>query len=294
MKNSSGRPSLADYLFALPLYLLPQHLVTGCFYWLSRNTNQRLKSNLIRAFIKRYRVDMQQAAEPDPDSYRCFNDFFVRRLKDRARPLCTDSNCYICPADSTVSELGKIQQGQLLQAKGQYYSLLKLLGNDENLAKQFEQGHFITLYLSPRDYHRVHMPISAKLKEMRYIPGRLFSVNPATSRVVKGLFARNERVVNLFESEQDKLAMILVGAIIVAGTETRWHGLVTSSRRCWQRVWRYTDGPSMAAGEEMGRFNVGSTVILLSNNPTLTWREDLAPGKTLCMGEKLAHFQQQD
>ncbi len=233
---------------------------------------------------------MSQAANPDPASYPSFNAFFTRPLADGARPLADDHDGMCSPVDGRVSEAGTIEAGKIFQAKGHHYSLLQLIGGRREDAAPFENGKFATLYLSPRDYHRIHMPLAGTLTAMHYVPGRLFSVAPHTVRVVPGLFARNERVVAIFDTEAGKLAMILVGAINVAAIETVWAGLITppNGRAIIHRD--YTDdAPTLAFGEEMGRFNMGSTVILLAEQ-NVRWIDELSAGNPVQMGQPMGSF----
>lgn len=247
-----------DKLFALLQYPLPHHLISRLVGRLADCRTVWLKDLLIRTFIKRFDVDMRQAAEPDPTAYACFNDFFTRALAPDARPL---GEGLVCPADGTLSRFGRIEHGTLVQAKGHHYSVVGLLGGDPGRAAPFRQGSFATVYLSPRDYHRVHMPLTGTLREMIYVPGRIFSVNRATTEQVPDLFARNERLVCLFDTERGPLAMVLVGAMIVAAIETVWAGQITPLTRRVQRV-RFDEPITLERGAEMGRFKLGSTVVM--------------------------------
>jgi phosphatidylserine decarboxylase len=244
---------------------------------------------VIRWFVGRYRVNMAEAAEPDPARYASFNDFFTRPLREGARPLAAAG--LACPVDGAVSELGAIAGDALLQAKGHTYTTTALLGGDAALAARFADGSFATIYLSPRDYHRIHMPCDGRLVRMVHVPGRLYSVDPATVRGIPALFARNERVVCLFEGEAGPFVMVLVGATIVGSVGTEWHGTVNPPRPGRVRTWDYpADGPAavrLARGVEMGRFNVGSTVILLFPAPGVSFPSDWAPGRPVRMGEAM-------
>lgn len=283
---------LADKLFALLLYLLPHHLLSRAMHWLTRVEWPPLKDRLIRAAIRLYRVDMGAAAEQDPAAYPSFNAFFTRALRSEARPLAGEPTAVVSPVDGTVSQVGRIENGRIFQAKGQSYTLRELLGDDREWCERFADGHFATLYLSPRDYHRIHMPLGGELKKMLHVPGRLFSVSPSTTRVVPRLFSRNERLVNLFETEQGPMAVIMVGAIFVASMDTVWAGPVApATRRISQ--WRY--GPQLATepvildkGEEMGRFNMGSTVVLLFQKDAIAWSEAVAADGKVQMGQQIA------
>jgi phosphatidylserine decarboxylase len=282
---------LLETLFIILQYLLPHHLLSRLMHSLTRVETPWLKDLLIRQVIKWYEVDIQEALEPDPSRYRSFNDFFTRALRPDARPVTQQPHEIACPADGAISQLGDIEAGYLFQAKGHDYSLLELLGGDPEMAELFDEGAFATVYLSPRDYHRLHMPMDGQLKKMLHVPGRLFSVNDTTARRVPRLFARNERVVCLFETPHGPMAMILVGAIFVSSIETVWAGAVTPVQERVSR-WNYTPDASprpikLSKGEEMGRFNMGSTVILLFGKDRAEWLEGLAPGAPVRMGEAI-------
>ncbi|WP_428608348.1 archaetidylserine decarboxylase [Sedimenticola sp.] len=284
--------SLIDKLFAGLLYLLPHHLLSQGMYWLTRIEWPPIKDRLIRGAIRLYKIDLRQAVEQDPSAYPSFNAFFTRALRPEARPMAEASSAVLSPVDGTVSQLGRIENGRIFQAKGQSYTLKELLGNDTDWCDQFVDGHFATLYLSPRDYHRIHMPLAGTLKKMLHIPGRLFSVSPSTTRVVPRLFSRNERLVNLFETANGPMAVIMVGAIFVASMDTVWAGTVTpTSRRINQ--WNYAEQPSreprtLEKGAEMGRFNMGSTVILLFKKESIAWSDHLKADSKVEMGQPIA------
>ena len=279
---------LRDYLFVGLQYLLPHHLLSALMFRVTRSRLAWFKDLLIRQVIRLYRVEMDEAANPDPAAYSSFNEFFTRALATDARPLDRDPASILCPADGTLSQAGTIADGRIFQAKGRDYSLLELLGGDAEWAERFAGGRFATVYLSPRDYHRVHMPVAGALRRMLHVPGRLFSVNPVTTRLVPRLFARNERVVSLFETEQGPLAVILVGAIFVASMDTVWAGSITPGPRDQVRCWDYgADDQRLDRGAEMGRFNMGSTVILLFAKDRGHWSDDLQPGGHLRMGERI-------
>jgi phosphatidylserine decarboxylase len=282
---------IAQLLFVGLQYLLPHHLLSSLMHSIARIELKPIKDLLIRQAIKWYKVDMQEALESDPAQYRCFNEFFTRRLRPDARPVSPAINQIAAPADGTLSQSGDIEAGFLFQAKGHDYSLLELLGGDTEMNRLFEEGNFATIYLSPRDYHRLHMPVSGKLKRMLHVPGRLFSVNATTCEKVPRLFARNERVICLFETDFGPMAMILVGAIFVSSIETVWAGTITPIR---QRVnsWDYEPSSTPATielekGEEMGRFNMGSTVILLFGKDEMDWTEELTAGSPVRMGQTI-------
>lgn len=288
--TQESEPSLIDRLFALLLYILPHHLLSELMHWLTRCEWAPLKNLLIKLAINVYKIDMGLAAEPNPAAYPCFNAFFTRALRPDARPLAAEANAVLCPVDGAVSQAGRIEDGRIFQAKGQEYSLEELLGGDKEMTHAFEDGHFATIYLSPRDYHRIHMPLGGSLKQMTHVPGRLFSVSPSTTRTVPRLFSRNERVINLFETEAGPMAVIMVGAIFVASMDTVWAGTVAPGHRRIQN-WDYS-GKALAAvdleqGAEMGRFNMGSTIVLLFGKDAVAWSELLQPGWKLEMGQKI-------
>ena len=276
-------------LFSWLQYLLPQHLLSRLTGRLADCRFGWIKNQLIKAFIKRFNVDMSEALQEDPTAFSSFNDFFTRELKPDAREILADPSQLVSPADGAISELGELQHGQLMQAKGINYSLTRLLGGDLEKAQPFMGGSFATIYLSPRDYHRVHMPIQGRLLETIYVPGKLFSVNQATADNVPGLFARNERLVCFFETPAGPMALILVGAMIVAGIETVWDGQVAPPAR--QVTLRDFNNPQpvvLEKGQEMGRFKLGSTAIVVFGPDAVEWREDLQNGTPVKLGEALA------
>jgi phosphatidylserine decarboxylase len=278
---------MSDRLAVLPQYLLPKKALTSFAGLAAGSALGGVTTAAIRRFIRRYSVDMSEAANPDPASYATFNEFFTRALKDGARPLAQAD--WICPVDGAISQFGAIERDQIFQAKGHRYSTTALLGGDAALAAQFQDGHFATLYLSPRDYHRIHMPCDGTLQRMIYVPGALFSVNPTTARGVPGLFARNERVVCIFDTEHGPLALVLVGATIVGSMATVWHGLVNPPRRPTVTEWRYeADGIALKQGVEMGRFLLGSTVVLLWPQSPVRFNADWASARPIRLGEKMA------
>lgn len=284
--------SLVDYLKAWPTYLLPQHALSRIMHVITRSEIRWWKTAFTRWFVKQFNVDMSLAKEPNLNSYSSFNAFFTRALHEQARPIVADKNMLACPVDGAVSQLGTIKDGRIFQAKGRDYTLLELLGNDSEKAQQFADGCFATLYLSPRDYHRIHLPIGGALTAMSHIPGRLFSVSPATVRAVPRLFARNERVVAYFDTDIGPLAVVMVGAIFVASIETVWAGEVTPPAGEKIRHWNY-DSQTLAhqfqKGDEIGRFNMGSTVILLTGKDAIRWLDDLQPADSVQMGQAIAH-----
>ncbi len=274
----------------LPQYLLPQHLLSK---WLSKLTHceNRLWKNLfIQAIVRVYGVNMQEAKQPDPTAYTSFNHFFTRELKSGIRPLAAAADAVASPADGVISQAGVIDEGRIFQAKGHSFTVLELLGGDAERAKPFINGAFATIYLSPKDYHRLHMPLSGELQEMVHIPGKLFSVNTVTVNNVPNLFARNERVACIFETEVGPMALILVGAIFVSSIETVWHGVATPPTSTETRLWRYQAGEiTLEKGAEMGRFNMGSTIIVLFGRDKVHWNAELISGKAVKLGEMLGH-----
>lgn len=287
---------MSDRLAVLPQYLLPKQLLTILAGKLASAQAGGLTTSVIRWFVGRYSVNMAEAADPDIASYKSFNEFFTRPLKAGARPLADAA--FLCPVDGAISQFGAIERDQIFQAKGHSYSTTALLGGDRQLAAQFENGAFATLYLSPRDYHRIHMPCDGKLTRMIYVPGELFSVNPTTARGVPGLFARNERVVCVFESPFGPFVLTLVGATIVGSMATVWHGQINPPRPGSIREWRYDDNAApqgdfqhdavdLKKGLEMGRFLLGSTVVMLFPKDTLAFNPAWTPGAAIRMGEAM-------
>ncbi len=285
-----GAATLGDRVASLPQYLLPHHPLSRTMHCVARVRARPLKNALIRWFIRRYGVDMSAAQLPRPDDYAHFNDFFTRALRPGVRPVATMPHAVACPVDGAVSQAGVVRAGELLQAKGRRFDLVRLLGGSAARAAPFRDGHFATLYLSPRDYHRIHAPLAATLRETVRVPGRLYSVQPRTARAIPGLFARNERVAALFDSAAGPLAVVMVGAIFVASVETVWDGVVTPVGKLSAR--RH-DGPPLrlARGQELGRFNMGSTVILLFAKDRVRWHETLRPGAAVRMGQVIGSLQ---
>ncbi|MFE8034686.1 archaetidylserine decarboxylase [Thiohalocapsa marina] len=282
----------AQRLFVALQYGLPQHALSAAMFRLTRLRLGMVTTQAIRLFARRFDVDLQEAANPSPAAYPSVNAFFTRALRDDARPLDPTESALLSPVDGAVSQLGRIQDGTLFQAKGQDYSTTELLGGDARLAAEFDAGLFATLYLSPRDYHRIHMPIAGRLRQTIHVPGRLFSVNPTTTRGVPRLFARNERVVCIFDTPAGPMAMVLVGAIFVGSIETVWGGRITPPRgRRITRVVASPDQPvALERGEEMGRFNMGSTVILLLPDGSADWTRELGAGSPVRVGRALGHL----
>jgi len=272
----------------LPQYLMPKQALTVLAGKFANARLGGLTTAVIRRFVARYGVNMQEAAIPDIASYASFNEFFTRPLRDGARPLA-DAD-FICPVDGAISQFGAIAHEDIFQAKGHSYTATALVGGDAELAAQFADGNFATLYLSPRDYHRIHMPCAGRLRRMIHVPGALFSVNPTTARGVPGLFARNERVVCVFDGEFGQFVLTLVGATIVGSMATVWHGVVNPPRSRTVREWRYDDKEiTLKKGEEMGRFLLGSTVVMLFPQNTLNFNPEWSPAREISMGEAMGN-----
>jgi len=278
-------------LFIFMQYVLPHHTLSRLIGWLAECQTPWFKNRLITWFIKRYHVDMSEAELEDPSAYRHFNDFFTRALKADARPLDDNAKTVVSPADGAISQLGTIEHGRIFQAKGHSFSLLELLGGDAERAAPFMGGSFSTVYLSPKDYHRVHMPLTGILREMVYIPGRLFSVNTTTAENVPELFARNERVACIFDTEQGPMAVVLVGAMVVASIETVWAGLITPPLRN-MRSYDYSQAArqpiTLRKGAELGRFKLGSTAIVLFGANHVVWDSSLHAASAVKVGQCLA------
>jgi len=278
-----------ESLTTLPQYILPHHFLSTVMSKFTHSKIKVWKNLMISQIIKIYGVNMSEAKEQDINNFESFNHFFTRELKSGVRPVTSVENAIACPADGAVSQAGLIEQGDIFQAKGKSFTAIDLLGGDAERAKPFENGSFTTIYLSPKDYHRLHMPIKGTLTEMIHIPGRLFSVNGATANSVPGLFARNERVACMFDTELGPMALILVGAIFVSSVETTWHGVVTPPSIDSVRSWQYQENaPVIEKGEEMGRFNMGSTIIVLFGKDKIKWEEEFKAGKKVQLGEMIA------
>jgi len=280
-------PSRLDQANAWLQDHLPQHALSGIMYRLTRITWRPFKNAFIRAFSALYDIDLTEAKSADPDHYPHFNAFFTRALREEARPLAPGELVIASPVDGRISQIGALDGTTLIQAKGQDFALDALLGGDVALTQAFTGGSYAVIYLSPRDYHRIHMPLSGALVRTGYIPGRLFSVNDATARTVPNLYARNERLITVFETGAGPMAVILVGAIFVGSMETVWSGLVTppyGKTPYWQD---FNGKPHLARGAELGRFNMGSTVILLFSPGHTAWSSERGNGTTTRMGEAL-------
>ncbi len=279
---------MSDALAVFAQYLLPKKALTAFAGWVAGARGGKATTALIRWFIHKYRVDMSEAANPDPAAYPTFNAFFTRALHPQARPMAQAP--FVCPVDGAISQLGAMDHGQIFQAKGHHYSSTALVGGDAALAAQFDHGSFATIYLSPRDYHRIHMPCDGALRRMIYVPGDLFSVNPTTARGVPGLFARNERVVCVFDSPYGPFVLTLVGATVVGSMATVWHGVVNPPRLPQVTEWHYEPAQVvLRQGQEMGRFLLGSTVVLLFPRGTVAFDPGWSPSVPVKWGEKMAN-----
>ncbi len=286
-KQSAGESSMIDKLLTLPQYMIPQHVLSLMMYRLTRCRIRWFKNAFIRFICRQYQVNLAEAATQDLSYYPHFNAFFTRELKAGARPLAEAE--WVSPVDGVISQAGSVKEGQIVQAKGHDYSLLSLLGGDDSLAAEFDQGQFMTIYLSPKDYHRIHMPITGTVRKMRYVPGKLFSVSPRTARTVPDLFARNERVVVTFDTAIGPMVMVLVGAVFVGSMETVWAGQITPSYGHVIEQWQYDDNAmTIQQGDEMGRFNMGSTVILLMGERAAKLNEQMAAEKAIQLGNALS------
>ena len=296
-REKAPSPGLVERLFVGLQHILPQHALSRVVHRVTRSRVPAIKNRLIASFVRGFRPEMHDAVEPDPLRYASFNELFTRALRIEARPVNADPHTVVSPVDGTVSQIGSLEAQRLLQAKNRYYALADLLGGDSPWTERFAGGAFATLYLAPCNYHRIHMPLDGRLRDVRFVPGRLFSVNAASAASVAGLFARNERVVCIFENERTPFVLVLVGALFVGSMATVWHGDVTPrrSRRGCELPLDGTRSPlALAKGAEMGRFNMGSTVIVIFPPDTIEWRADLAPGKPVRMGEPIARLRERE
>lgn len=278
---------MSDRLKVLAQHLLPKKHLTQFAGRIAGARSGWATPRLIRWFVARYGVDMTEAADPELASYASFNDFFTRPLKTGVRPIAPAD--FVCPVDGAISQLGAIEDGRIVQAKGHRFTATELVGGDAELAGQFRHGRFANLYLSPKDYHRLHMPCDGRLTRMIHVPGALFSVNPVTARGVPNLFARNERVVCVFDSERHgPFVMVLVGATIVGSMATVWHGVVNPKRTGRIAEWTYAAGEvTLRQGEEMGRFLLGSTIVMLFHEDAIAFAEDWAAERPVRLGERM-------
>ena len=278
---------MSDRLAILIQHLLPKAALTRFAGWVASSEWGAGTTWIVRRFIRKYQVNMNEAARSDPAVYKSFNEFFTRELKAGARPLAKAR--LVCPVDGAISQFGRIDKDQIFQAKGHHFTTTALVGGDAQMAAHYENGHFANVYLSPRDYHRIHMPCAGRLLRMIHVPGELYSVNPTTARGVPGLFARNERVVCEFEGEHGRFVMVLVGATIVGSMMTAWHGVVNPPRPGVPREWRYEDQRiELAQGQEMGRFLLGSTVVMLFPQSPLRFSSAWQPAGAVRLGEAMA------
>lgn len=294
--STEDSPTLRDRLFVASQHLMPQHFLSRLVYRVTRSRSPAVKDALIKSFMRGFRPDMSDAMQPDPMAYGSFNEFFTRGLRPGARPIDPNNSVLVSPVDGAVSQTGRLDGSQVLQAKGHYYSLESLLSSENSpsdWATRFAGGGFSTLYLAPFNYHRIHMPLSGTLRAAWYVPGKLFSVNAVTAAAVPGLFARNERIVCIFEHGPRLFAMVLVGALFVGSMETVWHGEVTprTPRRALDLPLDSTKAPlHLEKGQEMGRFNMGSTVILLLPPDTADWLPNIKAGGAVSVGQPLARL----
>jgi phosphatidylserine decarboxylase len=279
-----------DKLFATLQYLLPKHLLTRVIYALARSESPFVKRTFLRIFLGNFNIDMTEAAQPDPFAYRSFNDFFTRALRPDARPIASDPSLIVSPVDGTVSQCGQLNDGSILQAKGRYYSLNELLAGDERAVAAYRGGSFACIYLAPYNYHRIHMPYAGTARSNVYVRGDLFSVNAATARAVPDLFARNERLICEFDTAVGRVAVVLVGALFVGSIETVHCGEVNPPPRARKAPVNIATGVGrqFTKGEELGRFNMGSTVVLLFERDRIRWDSALVPGATVRLGRSIA------
>jgi phosphatidylserine decarboxylase len=280
-----------EALATLPQYILPHHFLSSMMRKVSRSENTFIKTLFITQIIKHYGVNMAESMIEDISAFKSFNHFFTRELKPGLRPVTNEPNAVASPADGAISQAGAITDGNIFQAKGKSFTATDLLGGSAERAAPFNNGVFSTIYLAPKDYHRLHMPITGTLREMIHVPGRLFSVNTVTANNVPGLFARNERVVAIFDTAAGPMALVMVGAIFVCSIETVWHGEVTPPSATSVQTWQYNDKPvTLNIGEELGRFNMGSTIIVLFGKDVAQWREGLVAGEVVKLGEKIGQY----
>lgn len=288
-----AEPACSSLRGGLVSQLYPHHWLSGLMRHATRIRYAPVKNRQIRWFIRHYGVDMRAAQQQDPARFADFNDFFTRAVRPEARSIASSPGSVVAPADGSISQMGDIQEDRIMQVKGCKFTLARLLGGMAQHWRPFRNGQFITIYLSPKDYHRVHLPVSGRLRAMTYVPGRLFSVSPATTRNVRGLFVRNERVISLFDTVIGPMAIVMVGAIFVGSIETVWHGTITPAHPRRLRTWSYGErphppSPTLERGEEMGRFNMGSTVLALFAGRHLTWSNAIGPENEVRMGQQMA------
>ena len=289
IKSIKTHAGILDKLLTFPQYIIPQHFLSLIMYRITRCEVVWFKNLFIRFIVKQYKVNLEEAAQTDLAAYPSFNAFFTRLLKEGVHQFPDDRKVPVSPVDGVVSQAGEIESGQIIQAKNHQYSVLELVGGDDDLASQFKTGQFATIYLSPKDYHRIHMPVTGKLRKMRYVPGDLFSVSPRTARTVPDLFARNERVVVTFDTELGPMVMVLVGAIFVGSMETVWSGKITPPYGKDIQHWDYhgEQAITLQKGEEMGRFNMGSTVVMLLPLESKLFKQEFSAGAVIQLGQAM-------
>lgn len=292
MTKEPAQASVGDHAFAIFQHIIPTLLLSRIVHWATRIEAPWFKQMLINGFMRGFKISLDEYQVQNPNAFKTFNEFFTRALLPGARPQAEGDDIALCPVDGTVSQAGDITQGRIFQAKGQDYSVIELLGGNSERAAPFLAGRFATLYLAPYNYHRIHMPQDATLREMVYIPGKLFSVNAATARTVPRVFARNERVACLYDTANGPMAMVLVGALFVGSIETVWAGEVTPGSGHVMDQWQYDADPANEynRGQEMGRFNMGSTVIMLYGPGGITWDDAIRPNATIRLGQALGRI----
>lgn len=282
-----------NYLFILFQYLAPKKLISEIIGFFAKSQNYYIKTFFIKNFQKTYNVNLKEAIYEDVELYSSFNSFFTRELKPESRPIDENINSIICPADGVVSQIGNINSGKIIQAKGIYFNLLSFLGNDKEYFKKFKDGLFSTIYLSPKDYHRVHMPIDGKLSKMVYIPGKLFSVNKITTRSVKNLYSINERLVCFFDTVRGPMSVVLVGAMIVSGITVQWEKSICSKKGKIKRFIYPSIGKDsvfLKKGDEIGRFMLGSTVVICFGKNKINWSSNISINSVVKMGQRVGKF----
>lgn len=279
-------------LFVFFQYIIPKHLLSRLVGMLARSEVPFIKNNFIKLFIKLYDINMKEACDENIDSYISFNEFFSRRLKAGSRIIDQGNKSVVSPVDGAISQIGLIKKGRIIQAKGKYFNLFQFLGGDKNLFDEFKSGLFATTYLSPKDYHRVHMPFEGKLRQMIYIPGQLFSVNPTTANSINNLFAKNERLVCIFDTVFGPMAVVLIGALIVSGIHVKWENKIINKKKIQKYIYPTfgKDQVKLNKGEELGKFMLGSTVVVCFPHNKITWLKNLSNNSFVKMGEIIGSF----